>query len=134
MDKEKNTGIARMTVEDIAKICHQVTKGYCKAFGELHKNWDDAPGGQRNSWVKGVEFHLKNPDASASASHAAWLAHKEKDGWCYGAVKNESLRTHPCCLPFEKLTYFDQAKDHIFRAIVDSLKIFLNEGGENKGE
>lgn len=110
-------------VEYIAKTCHEANRIWCQANednSQLH--WDEAPQWQRDSAIMGVEFRLNNPDAKHDAQHNAWMADKVKDGWIFGEVKDSEKKTHPCLVPFEQLPEFQQKKDALFCAIVDSLK------------
>lgn len=110
----------RTLVETIASICHAGNAELCRALGDNSQpHWDDAPSWQRESAVKGVDFHLANPDATAAASHESWLAEKASAGWKYGPVKNPDLKEHPCFVPFDQLPTEQQAKDKLFKAIVD---------------
>lgn len=110
-------------VRDIARVAHEINRAYCQALGDLSiKPWGEAPEWQRESAIKGVEFHLCNPHASPSASHDAWLAEKERTGWRYGSVKDENLKTHPCYVPFDELPQEQKAKDFLFRACVHAMK------------
>ena len=43
-----------MNIEDIARICHEANRAYCKAFGDdSHLPWDSAPQWQRESAIMG---------------------------------------------------------------------------------
>lgn len=111
------------TIEDLARVCHQVNKDYCEAIGDFSQvNWEDAPQWQKDSAIVGVEFHIDNPEAKASHSHHSWYLQKEADGWVYGEVKDENAKTHPCMVKFKELPKEQQAKDYIFRALVHNLK------------
>lgn len=113
------------TVEQIAKVAHEINRAYSKALGdESHFMWDAAPEWQRTSAIKGVEFHIQNPDAGPEASHVSWLAQKQRDGWKYGLVKDEEKKEHPCFVPYETLPNEQKAKDYIFCAIVKQLNRF----------
>lgn len=115
-----------MKIEDIAEICHQANACYCATMGDYSQpDWSDAPAWQRDSAINGVLFHLNNPDAGPEASHENWLHEKLTDGWKHGAVKNPDIKEHPCVLPFADLPREQQAKDHLFRAIVHGLRDFL---------
>ena len=108
--------------EDIARVAHEINAAYCLAFGDDSQlGWDDAPQWQRDSAIKGVEFHAANPDASPSNSHDSWLAEKEAAGWVYGDVKEPEKKQHPCMVPFDELPPEQKAKDYIFRQVVHSL-------------
>ena len=111
-------------VEFIARVCHEVNRGYCQALGDTTQlPWEEAPLWQRSSAMKGVELHLSNPNAGPQASHESWMAQKIAEGWVYGEKKDPANRTHPCLLPFDSLPVEQKAKDHIFRAVVHALKV-----------
>lgn len=65
---------------------------------------------------------MNNPLAPQSAQHDAWSQDKINDGWIYGVEKDAEKKTHPCLVPFDQLPEFQQKKDALFCAIVDSLK------------
>jgi hypothetical protein len=116
-----------MTKEDIAKVSYQVNQAYCESLGDFSFGpWEDAPEWQRAANRAGVNFHLCHPEALPSASHESWLAMKEADGWKYGPFKDEALRLHPCMVPFEALPQSQQSKDFLCKAVVESLKGFLD--------
>lgn len=107
----------------IAKTCHEVNRAYCESLGDhTQLPWEQAPVWQRQSCVNGVLHHLTNPNTSPEESHAVWLKEKLDAGWKYGPLKNETLREHPCCVPYAELSATDKAKDFIFRAIVRELR------------
>lgn len=105
-------------VKAIAKMCHEVNRAYCAALREEQPSWEMAPQWQIDSAIKGVAFHILNPDAPASASHDSWMTEKVVAGWKYGKVKDAKKKEHPCMVPFHHLPAEQQAKDHIFSAIV----------------
>lgn len=112
-----------MNIQAIAKVCHEVNRGYCIALGDLtQKAWEDAPDWQRASAIKGVEFAMANPDATPEESHESWLAEKRATGWKYGPIKNEVGRQHPCFLPYEQLPAAPRLKDSLFLTVVRALK------------
>jgi len=114
-----------MNIEVIAKVCHQVNKAYCESQQDnSQKDWEDCPDWQIQSEINGVRFHIDNPDSGPEASHNNWLKQKKDEGWVYGPIKSESRKKHPCIVPFKILEPSQQAKDYIFKAIVDSLKHF----------
>jgi RyR domain len=111
-----------MTLEQIARVCHNVNKAACEAFGDYSQSlWEDAPDWQKESAIKGVEFTLANPDAPPSASHDSWLAEKVENGWKYGPVKNVERKEHPCFVPYNELPPNQKLKDYLFQAVVRSL-------------
>ncbi len=71
---------------------------------------------------KRVQFRLDNPYAGHDEQHNSWMKEKVDAGWVYGNVKDAEAKTHPCIVSFEELPKFQQQKDALFCAVVDSLK------------
>lgn len=116
-----------MTVEDIAKCCHEANRAYCETLGDASQRpWESAPEWQRVSAIDGVRFLLANPNAPDSASHDNWLAHKRADGWRYGPEKDAKKKTHPCFLQYDLLPKEQRAKDALFGAVVRALAPLLS--------
>lgn len=112
-----------MTVEEIAQVCHEINMAYCDALGDTSQvPWDKAEDWQKESSITGVKYLLSTPYAQADALHKSWLSEKAMAGWVYGPVKDAEKKTHPCIVPFEELPVEQQAKDHLFRQTVLSLK------------
>lgn len=110
------------TVSEIARVCHETNRAYCAILNDHSQlKWDKAPDWQRDSAIKGVEFHIANPSASPSHSHESWLADKARDGWKYGEVKDEAKKEHPCFVPYEELATSQRVKDYLFKAVVDAM-------------
>jgi RyR domain len=114
-----------MLVADIARVCHEANREYCKTIGDRSQpSWEEAPNWQKVSALKGVEFHIgalkSGFQPSPSASHESWLAEKRRDGWCYGPVKDAEKKEHPCFLPYDELPIEQRLKDFIFSAIVEA--------------
>lgn len=116
-----------ISIEQIAKICHQANKAYCESVDDNSQvNWEDAPEWQRYSAILGVQFNLDNPDAPPSASHDSWLKVKLEDGWKYGEVKDVEKKEHPCCVPYDELPDYQKVKDSLFKAIVHAVTAKLS--------
>jgi hypothetical protein len=112
-----------LSTEKIASITHAANKAYCEAIGDFSQvDWKDAPEWQRARSIKGVEFHLANPESTPSDSHNSWLKDKEADGWKYGPVKNPEIKEHPCFVPYGELPLEQRAKDYLFLSIVRGLE------------
>lgn len=112
-----------MTIENIARVCHEVNRAICEAAGDhTQRPWDRAEQWQRDSAVKGVNFAMQNPDAPASAQHEAWMADKLADGWRHGPAKDAAAKVHPCLVPYDELPFEQRVKDHVFRAVVATMK------------
>jgi hypothetical protein len=110
----------------IARVCHEANRAYCYAMGEIaHPPWNEAPMWQKQSAFAGVNLHLSG-DYSPEASHISWMSQKLADGWQYGPVKDPDRKLHPCLVPYSNLPVAQQAKDHIFRAIVHAFREATN--------
>lgn len=115
-----------MKIIDLAKICHQANKAYCETIGDDSQvNWEDAPDWQKSSAIKGVKFHLDNPDAGPSASHNSWLKEKIDAGWVYGKIKDPIKKTHHCIVPYKELPREQQLKDFLFINIIFTLRDYV---------
>ena len=109
-------------IESIAKVCHEANRAFCETLGDNSQpSWEEAPEWQKESAIRGVEFHL-NGEHGPEASHESWMKQKVDDGWEYGEVKDPENKTHPCIVPFDQLPAHQQHKDVLFRAIVHSFK------------
>ena len=109
-------------VFEIAKIAHEVNRAYCQALGDTSQiSWDEAPEWQKRSALLGIEFCLKNKDAGPDACHKSWMKQKLDEGWIYGIPKNTENKVHPYLIPFEELSKVQQAKDFIFKAVVEQV-------------
>ena len=112
-----------ITKTEIARVCHEVNRAYCASLGDTSQvAWEDAPEWQRESAIKGVDFHIANPDSKPSHSHDEWLREKAEAGWSYGPVKNPETKEHPCFVPYDELPREQQAKDYLFLAVVRALE------------
>lgn len=109
-------------IDNIAIVCHEANRAYCRTIGDYnHEPWADTPLDLKNSVRSGVITHLENPDLTPESSHQNWLDFKAKDGWTYGPVKDFKLKQHPCFVAYGDLPTDDRLKDHLFKAIVNSL-------------
>lgn len=111
-----------LKIELIAEIVHEANAAYCRSIGDNSQpTWAAAPDWQKESAIDGVESILSGDVWSPEDSHDNWLALKEVEGWTYGAVKDTTLKTHPCMLPYNKLPGEQKVKDKIFFALVKAL-------------
>jgi len=116
-----------VTAEDVAAVCHEANRALCQTHGDdSQPPWDEAPDWQRVSAINGVKAHLATPGLSASHSHNLWYEEKEADGWVYGPVKDPAKKQHPCMVDFSKLPPEQQAKDYLFKAVVNGLRSFVS--------
>lgn len=112
-----------MRVELIARVCHEANRSICEAHGDLsQESWIRSELWQQQSAIQGVQYIMDNPDTSAEDLHNEWCRAKTRDGWAYGDEKNVERKTHPCLVAYQKLPESQQAKDKVFRGIVNLLK------------
>lgn len=118
----------KITIERAARICHELNLVYCEELGDFSQPmWHEAPEWQVDSAISGVLLHLSG-DHGPEASHNAWMAEKERDGWTYGEVKDPDAKQHPCMVPFDQLPVEQQIKDVLFSQTVRALRPLI-EGG-----
>jgi len=111
-----------ISIEEIARVVHQVNKAYCQAIGDKTQvSWEDAPEWQKESAFDGILKIVENPEQTPEQSHEAWMLKKQQDGWRYGPIKDEKLMTHPAMVPYSDLSVEARAKDYIFSEIVKEL-------------
>jgi hypothetical protein len=116
----------REVIELAAQICHEANRAYCLTLGDdTQQPWANAPEWQRTSAVNGVLNAMK-PETKPSDSHESWLREKQATGWTYGPVKDETAKTHPCCVPYDELPAEQRVKDVLFlnvaRAVLAALQ------------
>ena len=112
----------KLTVEQIAIVCHEANRAYCATLGDNSQTaWDAAPQWQKDSAVKGVIYRLQNLMAPSCKQHEEWMAVKAAEGWTYGPVKDADKKTHPCIVPYDELPEEQRTKDELFAGIVCSL-------------
>lgn len=109
-------------IQLIARVCVEANKGFMEAMGLTAAGWQEAAEWQRESSRKSVVFHIEHPYAAVSAQHEAWVRQKLKEGWTYGAVKDDALKTHPSLVPYEQLPKYQPQKDAMFVAIIKALE------------
>lgn len=111
-----------MKIEDVARICHEVNRAYCKSIGDdSQTSWEDAPEWQKTSAMNGVVYHLDN-DVTPEMSHENWRKEKMETGWIYGPIKDPEKKEHPCIVPYSELLIEQRIKDYLFKAVVDACR------------
>jgi hypothetical protein len=113
-------------INNIARICHEANRAYCVTINDHSQQpWCKAPEWQKDSARKGVKLHLNELyDGNIplpSKSHESWLAEKLNSGWTYGDTKDETKKTHPCCVPYDNLPNEQKVKDYLFISIVTAM-------------
>lgn len=106
-------------VYDIASICHEANRQYCKTIGDFSQpTWEAAPEWQRQSAMEGVKALVEDPSLSPQDLHQKWCEAKLSGGWKYGQEKNADEKTHPCLVGYDQLPEEQRVKDYLFQAVV----------------
>lgn len=115
--------------EEIARVCHEANRALCVAFGDPpQKKWEQAEPWQRESAVAGVKSLLAEPDCTPARLHDRWCNDKLNVGWRHGPVGDGDKKEHPCPVAYDQLPPQQQAKDHVFKAIVEALTSVVGSG------
>jgi RyR domain len=111
-----------MKVEAIAHVVHEANRAIQLETGDpaVSPHWTAAPRWQRQAAIEEVRHALDG--ASPEQLHNEWCAHKRRDGWVYGPVKDGDAKTHPCLVPYDRLPPEQTSKHVLFTAIVNALK------------
>lgn len=114
--------VLEQELEKIAKLAHNVIKAYCESLGDNSiPEWADTSKDVKETTKLGIIGHLKN-SLTPKETHELWVKNKKDNGWIYGELKDEELKTHPCIVPYEDLSQEQKSKDYIFKAICDFFK------------
>ncbi len=62
----------------------------------------------------------------AKQVHDVWAQSRMEQGWCYGEQRNDTLKTHPCLVPYEELPEVEKAYDR--DTAIGTLKLILKLG------
>lgn len=106
----------------IARTVHEAIRAWSAAHGQKPPpHWKQAPRWMKESTLESVDFVLANPEANDGHQHDQWMEQKKRDGWTFGAVKDEKKKTHPMMVPFEDLPEMEKRKDTLLKAVVLAL-------------
>lgn len=67
-------------------------------------------------------------EAMAHNVHEVWSAGRIKEGWSYGKTRNDSLKTHPCLVPYDELP--ESERDYDRQTATQTLKLIMKLGFE----
>lgn len=60
--------------------------------------------------------------------HDTWAAARMAEGWTYGLERNDTLKQHPCLVPYDQLP--DSERDYDRQTAVGTLKLIMKLGFE----
>ena len=58
--------------------------------------------------------------------HDVWAETRIQQGWTYGELRNDELKTHPCLVPYEDLP--EEEKEYDRNTSIGTLKLILKLG------
>lgn len=58
--------------------------------------------------------------------HEVWAHNRLNDGWTYGPERNDTLKTHPCLVPYDELP--ERERDYDRATSQETLKLILKLG------
>ena len=62
----------------------------------------------------------------AKNTHEVWSAGRIRDGWTYGAERNDAAKHHPCLVPYEELS--ESEKEYDRNTSLETLKLIVKLG------
>jgi hypothetical protein len=65
-------------------------------------------------------------ESLARNAHEIWAQQRLRDGWTYGAHRDDVKRTHPCLVPYENLSESEKDYDRIM--VNEALKAIIAMG------
>jgi len=58
-----------------------------------------------------VQFTPQEVETLAQLEHDRWMKEKVESGWCYGTVRDDTLKIHPSIVPYDQLSEPEKEKD-----------------------
>ena len=71
---------------------------------------------------------LELTEQIAANVHEIWSRQRIADGWRYGKERNDTLKEHPCLVPYKDLPENEKAYDR--QTAIETLKVVLQSGFE----
>lgn len=65
-------------------------------------------------------------ESIAKNVHEVWSAGRMADGWTYGSERNDTLKQHPCLVPYEDLSEVEKEYDR--HTSQETLKLIMKLG------
>lgn len=76
--------------------------------------------------VKLPDELLELAEDMAKNVHEVWARTRIQQGWTYGKERNDSLKHHPCLIPYEELT--EEEKEYDRNTVLSTLKLIYKLG------
>ena len=93
------------SVDAIAAVCYEANRAWQRELlgSCAYPEWSSASTDQRREFVEAVRFHLRNPNASAAATHEEWMRGRYAEGWTWGPTDDPDRKSHPRLKSFREL-------------------------------
>ncbi len=65
-------------------------------------------------------------EALAKNVHEVWAQTRIKQGWTYGEERNDTLKQHPCLIPYEELP--EEEKEYDRNTAISTLRLITRLG------
>ena len=88
------------------------------------QNYNPTPADTRNEKLSDELMQLV--EEIAENTHDVWAASRIKDGWTYGPVRNDSIKQHPCLVPYSELP--ESEKEYDRNTSIETLKLIQKLG------
>ena len=69
---------------------------------------------------------LQLTEKLASNTHDVWAEGRIKNGWTYGEKRDDTLKHHPCLVPYEELS--ESEKEYDRNTALETLKLIIKLG------
>ena len=73
---------------------------------------------------------LELTEAMARNVHEVWAATRLEQGWIFGKERNDTLKTHPCLIPYDELS--EEEREYDRKTAIETLKLIQSIGYEIK--
>lgn len=80
----------------------------------------------RTDDIKLSEDLMLLSESIAENVHNVWAASRILDGWTWGKERNDSLKTHPCLIPYNDLP--ESEKEYDRKTAIETLKLIQKLG------
>lgn len=79
-----------------------------------------------NSKVELPEDLVKLTELMARNVHEVWAQTRIQQGWIYGQTRNDTLKQHPCLIPYDELQ--DSEREYDKNTAIETVKLIISLG------
>lgn len=58
--------------------------------------------------------------------HEVWAKQRMEEGWTYGGMRDDKLKTHPCLVPYDQLS--EQEKNYDRHTAMETIALIVSLG------